>query len=436
MQTLEIPISEKVNVTSVDLFDVFHARKVFARFGAAYDRLPDEMQNLTPAQNQFLDEAIDYLEVGGRVVCVRLALLAEMLKSRSWQNSTGLLKDGGVGIGTQFLEETFDSEHASRRRRIHSEGAHRVLRALLPEGGARIKGAVVPEHELLAASGYRDRTDFRELLLILDRELHLITPADTIDEDSLSDDASAASRPGGYQLTHDFLIAPIRQWIEYRNRTTKQGKARLRLEEFSELYQAKPRLQSLPTLGEYVAIRRYHPPATQTDRQRAMMSAAFRWHLQTATLWLSLAMLMIASVSGLILWQNRQSQRIADQAALERMLDVDMTEAIQVADVLHHSTLAREEALKLLNDQFVQPARRARACLILLGTAPKAATVLTEYSLSGPVQDVVQLAKSSLFPFEEARTKLQDTWQDQSSDKWAALRCLHAGQRCALEGIF
>ncbi len=108
---------------------------------------------------------------------------------------------------------------------------------MLPDSGSRIKGAVRSEEELFEASGYRERSLFRELVSILDRELHLITPTDRTDDESLSGDSSSFDAMStGYHLTHDFLIAPIRQWVEYQGRATKQGKARLRLDEFSELY--------------------------------------------------------------------------------------------------------------------------------------------------------------------------------------------------------
>src|SRR5690606_19351802 len=107
MHALDITMAEHGNMTAVDLFDLAHARRVLAAFGAAYGRLPLSIKQFSAAQNRFLDEAIDYLSIAGHVISVQLALLAEMLKSRCWERSSGLFKDGGAGIGVRFLDETF-----------------------------------------------------------------------------------------------------------------------------------------------------------------------------------------------------------------------------------------------------------------------------------------------------------------------------------------
>jgi hypothetical protein len=81
-----------------------------------------------------------------------------------------------------------------------------------------------------------DQKDSRDLLSILDREPHLITPIDRLDGESTASDSLVSKvESHGFQLTHDFLIEPIRQWIEFHIRRSLDGKAKLRLEEFSEL---------------------------------------------------------------------------------------------------------------------------------------------------------------------------------------------------------
>ena len=128
MQALDLAIAENVNATAVDLFNAQHARRVLAKFGAAYGKLPESIEQLSPSQSRFLDAAVKYLSSDGRVICVQLTLLTEMLKNRSWEKTTGLFSDGGVGIGMRFFEETFDSENTSRRIRVHADGVLRVLR--------------------------------------------------------------------------------------------------------------------------------------------------------------------------------------------------------------------------------------------------------------------------------------------------------------------
>ena len=68
----------------VDLFDPLHARKVLAAFGRAYGALPERAGELTRDQDAFLDQAVAGLAQDGKVISVRLALFAEMVKGKPW----------------------------------------------------------------------------------------------------------------------------------------------------------------------------------------------------------------------------------------------------------------------------------------------------------------------------------------------------------------
>ena len=194
MQSLDLTIADHQNAMAVDLFDRRHAKNVLAMFGAAYGRLNTSPEKFTAAEQRFLDSAINYLSLDGRVVCVQLALLAEILKSRPWNNREISFEDGGLGLGVRFLEDTFDSDLSQRRHSIHAEGAARLLRRLLPESVSRIKGVLHSEQELMEACGYGDKNAFRELIRILDNELHLITPTDRSSGDSFAQKPVTRSR--------------------------------------------------------------------------------------------------------------------------------------------------------------------------------------------------------------------------------------------------
>ncbi len=227
MQALDIPISENHNAASVDLFDKQHARRVLAMFGAALGKLPAQESQLSQREQQFLTSAINYLAIDGRVICVQLTLLAEMMKHRPWDTVDSFSQDAGAGIGVSFFEQTFEADSAPRRYRKHCEGAQRFLRRLLPEPGNKIKGAVQTESRLRETVGYEDDRAFAELIRILDAELHLITPTVRNELDSYT--SSEAYGPGsseqdaGYQLTHDFLIAPLRKWLAMQRLTHATG---------------------------------------------------------------------------------------------------------------------------------------------------------------------------------------------------------------------
>jgi serine/threonine protein kinase len=128
---------------------------------------------------KFLERAMSGLAQDGKVIPVRLALFAEMVKGKPWTPATLKEVGGTEGVGVSFLEETFAASTAPPQHRLHQKAAQAVLRALLPESGSDIKGHMRSQQELLAASGYGSRPkDFDGLRRILDAELRLITPTD------------------------------------------------------------------------------------------------------------------------------------------------------------------------------------------------------------------------------------------------------------------
>src|SRR5688572_16488663 len=134
MRALEVPLVEGRNAAAVDLFDPRHARKVLTAFGRAYGALPEG--ELTPDQGRFLDLAVAGLAEGGHVIPVRLALFAEMVKGKSWTPATWRDMGGAEGVGVAFLDETFSAP----RHRGDQAAARAVLKCLLPEPGADLKG--------------------------------------------------------------------------------------------------------------------------------------------------------------------------------------------------------------------------------------------------------------------------------------------------------
>ncbi len=178
MRDLEIRVVEGDNSALVDLFDPRHAKKVLMAFGRAYGALP-ETGDLNNDQNSFLDQSTSGLVQDGKIIPVRLALFAEMVKGKLWTPTTLSAVGGTQGIGMAFLEETFSASTAPPEHRLHQKAAQAVLKALMPETGTDIKGQMRSRQQLLEASGYVNRpSDFDDLIHILDPELRLITPTD------------------------------------------------------------------------------------------------------------------------------------------------------------------------------------------------------------------------------------------------------------------
>ena len=281
MSALEIDLLQGQNTTSVDLFDLRHAKKVLSDFGRAYGAISENPGDVTEEQHRFIDQSLAELQQDGKVICVQLALFAEMVKGKPWTPES--LKDvgGTTGVGVTFLEETFSTQTSQPKQRLHQKAARGVLQALLPEWGSNIKGHMRSHNELLEASGYVQRPkDFETLLEILDSELRLITPIDPegleIDDDGAVMDADTAQKY--YQLTHDYLVPSLRDWLTRKQRETRRGRAELRLAERSDLWNSRPENRHLPSLIEWTGIRLLTNKGKWTTRQRTMMRTASRSH--------------------------------------------------------------------------------------------------------------------------------------------------------------
>jgi hypothetical protein len=197
MRDLETPIVEGKNFATADLFDLRHARKVLTKFGRSFGALPDDRDDLSREQERFVEEAVAGLASDGKVICVRLALFAEMVKSKPWTSATLKEVGGTQGLGVAFLEETLGTRSSNPEHKAHQRAVRAVLRALLPEAGTDLKGHMRSQQELLQVSGYARRPrDFEHLMHILDAELRLVTPSDPEEKDEgggMKDEQGAAS---------------------------------------------------------------------------------------------------------------------------------------------------------------------------------------------------------------------------------------------------
>jgi formylglycine-generating enzyme required for sulfatase activity len=399
MDDLHVGLTQDNNMARVDLFDPDHARKVLAAFGRAFEKLPEEPSR---EQKAFLDQAVVGLAQDGRVICVRLALFAEMVKGRPW--SPGILKEvgGTEGVGVAFLEETFGTG-ASLRNRHHQQAARAVLKALLPEQGSDIKGNMQSHDKLLQASGYARRpTDFEELLRILDSEVRLITPTEPESREGEAPAEPAAPRSAGaspslaalryYQLTHDYLVPSLRAWLTRKQKETRRGRAELRLAERASLWIVKPENRHLPSVWEWLNIRLLTRKKDWTPPQRKMMGKAARYHAVRA---LALAVLLaVGLVTGLAVYdrvaeQNRQTR--AD-GLVDALLSSNLP---QVPGLIDQLEPYRPWADARLRREFEQAAdgssQKLRAALALLPVDAGLRDGLCEQLLDAAPQDVVVL---------------------------------------------
>ncbi len=221
-----------------------------------------------------------------------------------------------------MLDQAFSSPQAPPQNRVHRLAAQEVLRRLLPEEGVPIKGHMVSREALLEASGYSARADeFQELMWILDHELRLVlgvvgdgwsveggvandergvegedTGYDPTNAEGGADPATLHPPPDTrhYQLTHDYLIPDLRDWLVRDRQRTLRGRAELRLQEFASLWSERHQDKFLPTAWEWAALRVLTDRSRWSAGHRAMMRAAAARHLRGA-----MAGAFVAAIIGL-----------------------------------------------------------------------------------------------------------------------------------------
>jgi serine/threonine protein kinase/formylglycine-generating enzyme required for sulfatase activity len=443
---LEIDLVQGQNTAVVDLFDPEHARKVMAALGRAFGKLPDASSDLNKEQKEFLKQAVAGLAQDGKIVSVRLALFAEMLKDKPWTPAFLKAVGGTEGLGVTFLEETFTSSTANPKHRLHQKAARGVLRALLPESGAPIRGNMRAQSDLLAASGYAPR-QFEELLRILDGELRLITPTDPEGvegaewvegggwrvegeeknesaELSATGDLTAGHEAGGkvlhsdegvprsaqgpgrtsatltplfpstlhpsppstcyYQLAHDYLVPSLREWLTRKQKETRPGRAELRLTERAELWTARPANRHLPTWWEWLTIRCLTRQRDWSSSHRQMMNRARDYHLIRG-----LVLLAALAILGWFAWDG--FGRMKAHALLDRLLEANTAD---VPGIVNAMAPFRRWTDPLLRQAYARAQdandsrRQLHASLALLPVDPGQKEYLYDRFLEAGPQDV------------------------------------------------
>ena len=418
MDALEVPPVEGHNSGAVDLFDVDHATKVLALFGQGYGKLPLPPAELTADQRNFLARAVHELvdPENGKVVSVQLALFALMLEGRPWSVASLHEVGGTTGLGANFLEEKLSAKTAAPSHRLHQVAARGVLQCLLPEEQTEIKGQMRSYDELLAAAGYQTRrSHFDTLLRILDSELRLITPT----ESSVDNPSSRF-----YQLTHDYLVPSLRDWLTRKQRETRRGRAELLLAQRASDWNAKSENRQLPSLWEYLHIRVLTDARRWSDLQRTMMGRAARLHAIRAVA-VTVALVVLLSL-GMVL-----NTSIRTQGLVGRLISAEPSELSSVIEELNKNPNAAARYLAPLlsppTASLTPEDKRAQlhARIASVSRDPSLVEPLLEEMLAGKATYVIpirqQLRASSATLIGRLQTLLRNETADSKRRFHAAL---------------
>lgn len=398
---LEIELLQGRNCAAADLFDIDHARKVLAALGRAFGKLPDRTGETTRDQKEFLNQVVTGLAQDGKIICVRLALFAEMMKGKPWTTATLKEVGGTEGVGVTFLEESFSSQSANPTHRMHQQAAQAVLKALLPERGTDIKGHMQSSTELRQASGYADQPDqFDTLLRILDSEIRLITPTDPEGKGGAETASQVQANEKYYQLTHDYLVPSLRDWLTQKQKGSRRGRAELLLVEQAAAWNARPGNRQLPTLWQWVTLRWLTASRNWTPPQRNMMQHADRYHATRSAI--------VALILILVGWGSFEAHgQLQAHALRDRLLDANTAE---VPTIVQDMTAYRRWLAPLLRDSLKEAGtnqdvqKQLHASLALLPVDSSQVDYLVDRLLSATPPEV-PVIREALMPHQAALCK-------------------------------
>ncbi len=300
-----------------------------------------------------------------KVVSVRLAIFSDMMRAREW-SLRSLKEVGGIdGVGVTFLDETFSSKHSPPENRYHELAVRGLLAALLPHRDSDIKGSRQSLQVLMKAANYTDKPrDFSDLLQLLDQRLRLITPADTgqwFNGEEVKEGVATASH---YQLTHDYLVPSLRQWIVKKQLASPEGRAELKLQERAQSWRALPENRQLPSLMEWLGIRWRTQPGQWTEPQHAMMHAAGRYYgFRVFMAMLGLIAIVLGGVGIREYWSFQTRTLLAEQGLSRRVVEekrlldgLRRAELRQVSAIIEDLKPFSETAFPKLMDVFAHEA--------------------------------------------------------------------------------
>src|SRR5207237_1202320 len=141
--------------------------------------------------------------------------------------------------------------------------------------------------------------------------LRLITPTDPVgdaasvaerdtvsvgERDPATLAASPTETPRFYQLTHDYLVPSLRNWLTRKQKETRRGRAELLLADRATVWHGRPENRQLPSLWQWASIRFWTRKQDWTPPQRQMMRKTTRYHVVRA--FLTAAALLVLGVAS------------------------------------------------------------------------------------------------------------------------------------------
>ncbi|MEM9824956.1 MAG: protein kinase [Planctomycetota bacterium] len=368
---LDLLIVEERNFLPVALFQRDHAKRVLESFGEALGKWSHRRAGRN-VRRAFVAEAVRQLDTGEGIEAVRLALLTQTIRDQPWTADTLRGLGGMREIGVRFLQQTFSSTLANPSHRSMEAEVAEVLEMLLPDtlqsditpsasqagtadqgakdqgiatqgiAGQAIKGQAIKGQgktleEIANRLGWAERPkDLHRLISTLDNQLQIITPVDSrvtktrhaAAPETAADASDTPRQPSSlgdrhghwrFQLTHDFLVPAIRQWLDLRLDTTPAGRARRRLAELAGQWERTGDPRFVLSFVEFLSFQRHLRSSDLSGTRRRLFDLAKRRYFLRA---LAAGLAAATSVAIVSIDRGRTRHEVA-KARVRQWLDVE-----------------------------------------------------------------------------------------------------------------
>ena len=177
-----------------------------------------------------------------------------------------------------------------------------------------------------------------------------------------------------YQLTHDYLVHSIREWLTLKQKETRRGRAELLLADRAAVWNSRPENRQLPSLLQWFTIRWWTRKKNWTPPQNGMMAKAGRYHVVRGSV-----LLVVLALVGWGVYEGRGTLKA--HALRDRLLDANTSDVPTIVQDMSScrpwiNPLLHEAYLKAESDK--DAGKQLHASLALLPVDGTQVTYLTD----------------------------------------------------------
>ncbi len=230
-----------------------------------------------------------------------------------------------------------------------------------------------------------------------------------------------------YQLTHDYLVPPIRRWLIRTQRETGRGRAELLLAETTAFWRDRPGPRRLPSLLEWLSILGFARRSVwSADEQKMMRSATRHYLIRTA------AAVLIGVALGLWAGAARDHERAKDWFGRVQVAHYNNVPEL-LLEFAGHREAIRPKLEDLENDAKTNPQQRQLVVVLLYHDRPtpdRAAALRARLTAAPPAEVVVLSGALAAHPEHAGIVEFHRVLRDDSAEPGARLRAA-----CVLSAI-